>query len=84
MMALMISLAAVALPLIGRKKHIADTVKTGFGQRNSQVAFGRLAQEFMRQSRQNAGTVSGVRLAAACTAMIHVPQDAVSIVDNLP
>jgi hypothetical protein len=73
-----------ALLQIGRQKDIADTVVAGFGQFDSQVALGRVAQQLVGQTRENAGAVARVGLAAARASVFHVPQDAIRVVDNLP
>ena len=78
------SLQCAALARIGRQEDVAHAVKAGFGQIDTQVGLGRIAQEFVGQAGQNSGTVPGVGFAPAGAPMHHVPQDAIRIIDDLP
>ncbi len=76
-------LALLAFSHVGGQEHDTRAVLTRFRQVRLQIFFGDFGQEFVRQSREDPGTVTRVRLGAASAAMLHVLQNDIGILDNL-
>jgi hypothetical protein len=69
---------------VGRHEQHAGCIKTAGREGSPEVTAGDLLEEFVGEGGEHAGPVAGVVFAAAATAMLHVLQHPVGIVDDLP
>src|SRR5690606_1820557 len=68
--------------LVGRQEDDAGAEAPGLGQLGAERGAGGLREELVRQRREDAGAVAGVRLGAARAAMIHSAKEMVRIADD--
>src|SRR5690606_28740292 len=76
-------LAERALALVGRQEDDAGAEAPGLGQLGAERVARGLREELVRQRRQDAGAVAGVRLGASRAAVIHSAKEMIRVADDL-